>query len=99
MRHRTAFMFAFICLFICTVAEAQVLPGTMIGVVRDESNAVLPGATVTLTSTALPGGPVTSVTNAQGEYRFTGLPPGTYAISIALAGFSAPRARRSFSSL
>ena len=29
------------------------------------------------------------VTNAQGEYRFTGLPPGTYGLSIALVGFSA----------
>ncbi|MGH9144991.1 MAG: carboxypeptidase regulatory-like domain-containing protein, partial [Vicinamibacterales bacterium] len=70
-------------------ANAQVLPGNMIGVVRDDSNAVLPGATVTLTSPALPGGPVSAVTNAQGEYRFTGLPPGTYGLSIALVGFSA----------
>jgi carboxypeptidase family protein len=69
-------------------AEAQVQPGNMIGVVRDESSAVLPGATVTVTSPALPGGPVTVTTNAQGEYRITPLPPGTYTLSIALAGFS-----------
>ncbi len=68
-------------------AEAQVLPGTMIGVVRDESGAVLPGATVTVTSPALPGGPVSVVTGTQGEYRVTGLVPGTYALSIALQGF------------
>jgi hypothetical protein len=70
-------------------AEAQVLPGNILGVVRDESGAVLPGATVTLSSPALPGGPVTAVTGAQGEYRVTGLPPGTYAIQIALSGFVA----------
>lgn len=69
-------------------AEAQVVPGTMIGVVRDGSGAVLPGATITLTSESLPGGPVTAVTDAQGGYRVTGLPPGTYALSISLAGFS-----------
>src|SRR5262245_9554539 len=88
MRPRTAVLFAFFSFCLCLTAEAQVLPGNMIGVVRDESGAVLPGATVTLTSAALPGGPVTSVTNAQGEYRFTALPPGTYALTIALPGFS-----------
>ena len=46
-------------------AEAQVLPGTMIGLVRDASGAVLPGATVTLTSPVLPAGPMTGVTDAQ----------------------------------
>jgi len=68
-------------------ADAQVLPGNMIGVVRDESGAVLPGATVTVSSPALPGGPVSAVTNAQGEYRITPLPPGTYALTISLGGF------------
>ena len=70
-------------------AGAQVLPGTMIGVVSDTSGGILPGATVTLTSQALPGGPVAAVTNAQGEYRVTGLPPGTYTLAITLSGFSA----------
>jgi hypothetical protein len=75
-------------LFSAFDAEAQVLPGTMIGVVRDASGAVLPGATVTVTSESLPGGPVTAVTGAQGEYRVTGLPPGTYSLAISLTGFS-----------
>lgn len=69
-------------------ARAQVLPGTMIGLVSDTSGGILPGATVTVTSQALPGGPVTAVTNAQGEYRITGLPPGTYTLGITLSGFS-----------
>lgn len=68
--------------------DAQVLPGTIIGVVRDSSGAVLPGATVTVTSPALPGGPVSVVSGAQGEYRVTGLPPGAYRLSIALQDFS-----------
>jgi hypothetical protein len=68
-------------------ADAQVLPGNIIGVVHDQSGGVLPGATVTLTSPALPGGPVTAVTNTQGEYRLTGLTAGTYALTITLTGF------------
>ena len=75
----------------CLSADAQVLPGNMIGVVRDESNAVLPGAAVTLSSPALPGGPATVVTNAQGEYRFTALPPGTYGLEVTLDGFGSYR--------
>jgi hypothetical protein len=67
--------------------EAQVVTGNLIGVVRDESRAVLPGATVTVSSPALPGGPSTVVTNAQGEYRFTSLPPGIYQLAVTLTGF------------
>jgi Carboxypeptidase regulatory-like domain/TonB dependent receptor len=68
-------------------AEAQLSTGSIIGVIRDESNAVLPGASVEATSPALPGGPATDVTNAQGEYRITRLPPGTYLLRVTLAGF------------
>ena len=75
-------------LFFSVVVEAQVLTGNLIGVIRDESRAVLPGVTLTLSSPALPGGPQTAVSNAQGEYRFTGLPPGLYELTVNLAGFS-----------
>jgi hypothetical protein len=68
---------------------AQLSTGSIIGAVRDASGALLPGATVTITSPAIPGGPVTTVTNAQGNYRFTGLPPGVYQLSVSLQGFSA----------
>jgi hypothetical protein len=84
---RVTLVFAILSLLRGTAADAQVLPGNMIGIVRDESNAILPGAAVTLVSPALPGGPVTMVTDTQGEYRFTGLPPGTYALTVALSGF------------
>jgi hypothetical protein len=77
-----------IALLLCAFAvEAQISTGSIIGVVRDESNAVLPGVSVTLTSDVLPGGPATEVTNAQGEYRFTRLAPGTYALKATLTGF------------
>src|SRR4029450_12496030 len=86
MRLRTA-LFAVASLLFTLPAEAQLSTGSIIGVVRDESRAVLPGATVTITSQAMPGGPATEVTNAQGEYRFSRLAPGTYAISVSLTGF------------
>jgi hypothetical protein len=58
-------------LVVCVgAAHAQILTGNIIGTVKDESGAVLPGVTVTLTSTVLPGGPLTTVTSETGEYRF-----------------------------
>ena len=55
---------------------------------RDASQAVLPGATVTATSPVMPGRTLTAVTNEQGEYRFTELTPGIYKLVITLQGFS-----------
>jgi len=50
---------------------------------------VLPGITVTATSPALLA-PVSGVTDAGGYYRLLNLPPGTYAITAELAGFTTP---------
>ncbi len=64
---------------------AQVVTGTITGVVSDDSGAALPDVTITVTSPALPGGPVTSVTNAQGAFRFSALPPGGYEMAVSVA--------------
>jgi hypothetical protein len=82
--------FAGLCLLsLLGLADAQVLTGNIIGTVKDESGAVLPGVSVTILSpTALPGGPRTVVTNETGEYRFTELTPGSYALTITIQGFS-----------
>ena len=69
--------------------DAQVVTGTITGVVSDDSRAVLPEVTITVTSPALPGGPVTTITNAQGAYRFSTLPPGAYEMVVSVAGFAA----------
>ena len=58
------------------------------GQVRDESGAVLPGVTVSVSSPVLQVKQVTDVTNVQGEYRITPLPIGTYTVSYPLDGFS-----------
>ena len=61
------------------VGEVQVY-----GAVTDQSTAVLPGATVTLTNAS--GVTQTTTSNAQGQY-FINAVPGTYSLKIAAKGF------------
>ena len=68
-------------------AFAQTGDGSLRGYVKDEQGAVLPGVTVTATSPTLLT-PVSGVSDAGGYYRLLNLPPGTYAITAELAGFS-----------
>lgn len=58
------------------------------GVVTDASGAVLPGVTVEASSGALTEKVRTAVTDNTGQYRIVSLPPGSYAITFALSGFS-----------
>ena len=53
----------------------------------DASGAALPGVTATLTSPALQVGQETTVTGADGTYRFGDLPTGLYRVTFELAGF------------
>ena len=65
----------------------QVITGLIFGSIRDESGAVLPGATVTLSSDQLPGGPRTVVTTENGQYRFPNLAPGAYNLLVEMPAF------------
>ena len=58
------------------------------GKVADESGGVLPGVTVTISSTALIGGARVTVTDADGRYRFAELPAGDYTVAFTLTGFA-----------
>lgn len=60
--------------------------GAINGWVADNTGAVLPGVIVTLSSPALMG-TQTSVTDAQGLYRFPSVPPGEYRLVYELTGF------------
>ena len=66
-------------------AWAQEQRGSVEGVVRDASGAVLPGSTV---EAASPTGVVQSTTaDGIGVYRFPSLPPGMYKVTATLQGF------------
>jgi hypothetical protein len=71
-------------------ASAEVAAQTrsmLTGVIRDDTGAVMPGVTVTLTSPSRVGGPKAAVTNAEGAYRLPDLSPGSYALTAELSGF------------
>src|SRR5438270_3797763 len=57
------------------------------GTVIDQSKAVVPGATVTITSTAT-GATRTATTNSSGSYRFDLLPVGVYTVKATKSGFA-----------
>ena len=76
------------CVLLPRMADAQALTGALVGTVKDEQGAVLPGVVVRATSPALIGGPATTTTNERGQLRFPVLPPGTYVLDIELPGFA-----------
>lgn len=88
MRRRVSrYVFGLLMLALAAPASAQRTTGTISGTVTDESNAVLPGVTVTLKGAGVPGAP-TTVTSATGVYRFPNLPPGDYTLTFTLQGFT-----------
>ena len=75
-------------LLICAPAKAQNANGTITGVVKDASGAVLPGVTIEAASPALIEKTRAVVTDSSGQYRIVDLRPGTYSVTYSLAGFS-----------
>src|SRR3954465_7488389 len=67
-------------------ARAQTTTGTIAGAVADETKAMLPGVTITITNVDT-GIARTAVTDAHGGCRVSDLAPGTYEVQAALAGF------------
>ena len=64
--------------------------GAINGRVTDNSQAVMPGVTVTITSPSQMGAR-TAISDADGMYRFTAVTPGDYVVQFELAGFSTIR--------
>jgi outer membrane receptor protein involved in Fe transport len=60
--------------------------GALNGRVVDDSQAIIPGVTVTISSPSLMG-VRTAVSDSDGQYRFTAVPPGDYAVQFELTGF------------
>ena len=61
--------------------------GAIEGKVTDEEGSPLPGVTVTISGPNLMG-IRSSITDAEGKYRFPALPPGVYTIKAELQGFA-----------
>jgi hypothetical protein len=82
------FPLALLALLVATTPLlAQTTTGSLQGTVTDSSGAVLPGATVELSSQAQIGGVQTATADRNGQYRFQNLSPGTYAMKVSLDGF------------
>ena len=62
--------------------------GSIAGVVRDTTGAVLPGVTVEAASPALIEKTRSVVTDGSGAYKIVDLRPGTYSVTFTLTGFS-----------
>jgi outer membrane receptor protein involved in Fe transport len=89
-RDRRAFVLFFsLCGLVlnASTAAAQVDRATLTGIVRDSSDAVVPGAMVTARNIGTTV-PAQAVTDAQGTYVIAGLIPGYYLVEVELAGFN-----------
>jgi len=86
MTRRTAFVIVFIVVF-GGVSTAQIANVVVGGSVRDESGALIPGVTITVTNTRT-GLVRTAVTNEEGRYSILSMPSGTYDVQAELPGFA-----------
>jgi hypothetical protein len=75
-------------LLVPTGARAQSETGTIAGVVKDTSGAVMPGVTVEAASPVLIERIRSVVTDHQGLYQIVDLRPGEYTITFTLPGFN-----------
>jgi hypothetical protein len=69
-------------------ALAQEQTGSITGIVKDTSGAVLPGVTVEAKSLSTGAVASTAVTDGSGAFRFPGLRPGKYEVMAKLQGFT-----------
>jgi len=84
-RFGLAVVIAGLVLLLPGLAAAQ---GSLAGVAKDTSGAVLPGVTVEAASSALIEKVRSVTTDANGQYKIVDLRPGTYVVSFSLTGFS-----------
>ena len=69
-----------------TPCMAQVLYGSLTGIIRDSAGAVIPGASAKLLNVGT-AQELTAQTNEVGSYTFSNLPAGIYELTIGASGF------------
>ena len=67
-------------------SHAQSVGGTITGLIRDQSGAAVPGASISATNTGT-NVSYTATSNAVGNYTITNVPVGAYIVKSELAGF------------
>ncbi len=80
-----AFFIALVCMSPPHVL-AQAAGATVRGLVADPDNAVIPGATVTMTPQS--GKPLSAVSGADGNYVVRNVPAGNYSVTVTMDGFA-----------
>jgi hypothetical protein len=85
---RVRFRILFVLGSIVLIPSATYAQGSIAGIVKDASGAVLPGVTVEASSPALIERTRSVVTDGTGQYKIVDLRPGTYAVTFTLPGFS-----------
>ena len=81
------FLLSFVLIGLVAGPLAQGTTGSILGVVQDQSQAVLPGVTVTATSLET-NQSRTAISDDEGRYRLPLLPVGPYEVQAELTGFS-----------
>lgn len=66
-------------------AQTTIATGSIVGIVTDASNALVPGAKIMMTSAS--GQTIQATTGAKGEYSSGSLVPGMYRVRVAAKGF------------
>ena len=85
-RRRLLSVLAAVLLLSSSAALRAQTTGRIQGQTLDVQGAVVPGATITITSPALQGS-LTQVTDAEGRFRFPSVPPGIYTVKAELSNF------------
>jgi len=75
------------CLLTFAVVAWAQTAGSIRGEVTEADGKPIPGATITISSSALIGGTKTTYTNELGTYRFPSIPIGTYSVQVTMEGF------------
>src|SRR5204862_5877397 len=82
-----AFLLASLVMTAPSAVFAQTETGRVTGTVTDPNDLVVPGATITLTSTTS-GAIRTTVSDSVGRYVIANVPAGTYTLKVELSGFA-----------